>query len=336
MTILHSYEVARDLWAAAVPAGGAPRHASGGNRPPAMPTTVATYRAWPLGRTAGVIEMVMGAVPVTKVKGELPECVASHAGAGTYNPLLARFQAQPVDPGAALRFIVSLLLSTACPQYLFGVSDRHLDNILLTPDLQIVHIDAGHPLGQLTTTEQVDRAGVARLDEMMMSTVEKLLTKAVWDAINGVLEAMGVPDVELVPLVANVTRERDDNQKRFILAAAAVTEYLTQHHAVFTSAAAHLTHIDPERFPAEKVKLHFNRRLLPSDRQRPKRVRIIAQRIADSVGECRAVDAAHSLNMAASQEGGVVNYVANRAASLCACIGSYLPSARSSAAASAA
>eukprot|EP01006_Ploeotia_vitrea_P010530 TRINITY_DN27352_c0_g1_i1.p1 TRINITY_DN27352_c0_g1~~TRINITY_DN27352_c0_g1_i1.p1 ORF type:complete len:804 (+),score=29.03 TRINITY_DN27352_c0_g1_i1:72-2414(+) len=99
---------------------------------------IQTYNVWPITGNCGLIEMVDSAVTLSSVIEEY----------GSISQYLLDNSADKTQ------FVLSTAAYTVLT-YLLGAGDRHLDNLLLKPNGQLLHIDYGFILGQKPLLETV-------------------------------------------------------------------------------------------------------------------------------------------------------------------------------------
>jgi len=99
---------------------------------------VVTYNILPLSRESGLIEMVDNADTVFYIEEKLKSTILTYMLEKNENVTIAKFRDTYIKSAAVYSVITFLL----------GVGDRHLDNIMITRDARMFHIDFGYILGQ--------------------------------------------------------------------------------------------------------------------------------------------------------------------------------------------
>jgi len=121
---------------------------------------VLTYGVFPLNQKCGCIEFIPGATTLYEVKKQ---------GMTLLNFILANNPSVSID--VLHRRIISSCAGACLLAYTMGLGDRHLENIMITKDAHLVHVDFGFVLGDdpkrmctpmRITDEMVDAMGGSR------------------------------------------------------------------------------------------------------------------------------------------------------------------------------
>lgn len=99
---------------------------------------IMTYNILPLTKNSGLIEIVDDADTIYYIKQKLENTILNYMINKNGNMKIEEFKEIYIKSAAAYSVLT----------YLFGIGDRHLDNIMITRDARMFHIDFGFILGK--------------------------------------------------------------------------------------------------------------------------------------------------------------------------------------------
>jgi phosphatidylinositol 3-kinase len=97
-----------------------------------------TYNILPISRDSGIIEIVDKADTIYYIREKMQSTILNYMLEKNHRMKIGDFKDTYIKSAAAYSVIT----------YLFGIGDRHLDNIMITRDARMFHIDFGFILGK--------------------------------------------------------------------------------------------------------------------------------------------------------------------------------------------
>lgn len=116
---------------------------------------IVTYNVLPLTQKSGIIQIVQDAETIYVIKLKLKNTILNYMINKMPNVTIGEFKERYIKSAAAYGVIT----------YLFGIGDRHLDNIMMTRDGRMFHVDFGYILGRDPT--KIFEPGIRITDDMI-------------------------------------------------------------------------------------------------------------------------------------------------------------------------
>src|SRR5690606_6096827 len=116
-----------------------------------------TYNVLPISSNSGIIEMVEDCDTIYYIEEKMKSTILNY---------ILEFNEDKKIGFIRMKFAKSLAAFSVI-SYLFGIGDRHLDNIMISKDGRIFHIDFGYILGE---DPVISNPGI-RITENMIETL---------------------------------------------------------------------------------------------------------------------------------------------------------------------
>lgn len=183
-----------------------------------LDTELLTYKVLPTSDTDGLIEIVSDSKTIYYIKEKTNLSIQNFIMNNNYEKSVKEIRERFIKNTAAYSVIT----------YLLGVGDRHLDNIMVTANGHLFHIDYGFILG---------------MDPKILGTKMRIT--------NEMVDALGGPD--------------SDSYKRFQEYCTKCFDILRRHATVFTNMLIPLTDIYKNELTKEQLELQIINRFIPGE-----------------------------------------------------------------------
>ena len=189
---------------------------------------IVTYNILPTSMSSGLIEIVPDSETLYHIKEQQHYTILNY--------LLEQNGTEPVDV-VRQRFVRSTA-AYCVMTYLLGIGDRHMDNIMVTKDGRLFHIDYSFVLG---------------LDPKPLAPKMRITTEMI-DALGGVNSAY---------------------YKQFEHYCTDIYNLLRRHVNLFTNMLSLLTQLDGARFSLEQLEIEISKRYLFGEYQSQAKIRLL-------------------------------------------------------------